>query len=394
MEFDILLRGGTVVDGTGGAARRADVGIDGERIATVGDLSGSSAAAEIDTTGRIIAPGFIDVHTHSDLTVLVNGRAESKIRQGVTTEITGNCSFSPYPVQPGHPELLERYELRSALADLNWDWSDLDGYARRVESEGVAVNIAPLVGQASVRIAVMGGGEGKANPEQTAEMQRLVDEALQQGAFGMSVGLTLVPSSFADTEELVALAQPLGRRGRLYVQHSRLWAGWHARTIDEAVDIGRSAGCGVQISHQAIVDSREYGTASKLIGIMEQARADGVDVMYDVYPYLAGGTTMDQLVPTWVQDGGVEAMLRRLDDPATRLRAIADTNLGWFRGLPFDWTKLLLTEVGTPESQRFLGWSVAQVAEEWGLEGAETVIELIRRERNRVGVVMFNRDEE
>jgi N-acyl-D-amino-acid deacylase len=225
-------------------------------------------------------------------------------------------------------------------------------------------------------------------------MRRLVDEALEQGAFGMSVGLTLVPSSFADTEELVALSEPLGRRGRLYVQHSRLWAGWHARTIEEAVDIGRAAGCGVQISHQAIVDSREYGTASKLIGIMERARSDGVDVMYDVYPYLAGGTTMDQLVPTWVQDGGVEAMLRRLEDPELRLRAITDTNRGWFRGLPFDWTKLLLTEVGMPESMRYLGWSVAQVAEEWGLEGAETVIELIRRERNRVGVVMFNRDEE
>src|SRR5712691_9719075 len=261
MPLDVLVRGGTVVDGTGGHARRADVGIEGERIVAVGDLSMATASAEVDAAGRVVCPGFIDVHTHSDLTVLVNGRAESKIRQGVTTEVTGNCSFSPYPVRPGRPELVERYELRTALAGIDWDWTDLDGYARRVEAEGVALNIAPLVGQASVRIAAMGAGEGRASPEQLADMQYLVDEALEQGAFGMSVGLTLVPSSFADTDELKALAEPLGRRGRLYVQHSRLWAGWHERTIDEAVEIGRAAGCGVQISHQAIVDSREYGTA-------------------------------------------------------------------------------------------------------------------------------------
>jgi len=394
MEFDVIVHRGSVLDGTGAPARVADVGVTGERIAAIGDLSGSSAATEIDADGRIVAPGFIDVHTHSDLTVLVNGRAESKIRQGVTTEITGNCSFSPYPVRPGRPELVERYELRTALAGIDWDWSDLDGYARRVESSGTSVNIAPLVGQASVRIAVIGGGDGQPTPDQLVEMQRLVDQALEQGAFGMSVGLTLVPSGFADTNELIALAEPLGRYGRLYVQHSRLWAGWHAKTIEEAVQIGRAVGCGVQISHQAIVDSREYGTASNLIGIMERARTDGVDVMYDVYPYLAGGTTMDQLVPTWVQDGGVEAMLARLEDSEMRRRAITDTNLGWFRGLPFDWTKLFMTEVGTPESTRYLGWSVAQVAEEWGLSGAETVIELIRRERNHVGVVMFNRDED
>ena len=394
MEFDMLLRGGTVVDGTGRAGFRADVGLSGDRIAAVGDLGGSSAREEIDAVDRVLAPGFIDVHTHSDLTVLVNGRAESKVHQGVTTEVTGNCSFSPYPVRPGRPELVERYELRTALAGIEWDWSDLDGYVQRVERQGIALNIAPLVGQASVRIAAMGGGEGRPSPDQLRDMQRLVEVALQQGAFGMSVGLTLVPSGFADTDELIALAEPLGRFGRLYVQHSRLWAGWHARTIEEAVQIGRAAHCGVQISHQAIVDSREYGTASSLIEIMERARADGIDIMYDVYPYLAGGTTMDQLVPTWVQDGGVEVMLRRLEDLEMRKRAIADTNKGWFRGLPFDWTKLFLTEVGTPESTRYLGWTLAQLAEEWGMHGAETVIELIRREQNRVGVVMFNRDED
>jgi len=394
MQFDIIVRGGTIVDGTGAPAVRGDVAITAERIAAVGDLQASSAATDIDASGRVVAPGFIDVHTHTDLTVLVNGRAESKIRQGVTTEVIGNCSFSPYPVKPGRPELLERYELRTALAGIDWDWSDLDGYARRVEAAGTAVNIAPLVGQGSVRIAVMGSGEGRPTSEQLAEMQRLVDEALEQGAFGMSVGLTLVPSGFADTDELIALSRPLGRRGRLYVQHSRLWAGWHARTIHEAVAIGRTAGCGVQMSHQAIVDSREHGTADKQIDIMERARADGVDVMYDVYPYVAAGTVMDQLVPTWVQDGGVEAMLARLDDPDTRRRAIEDTNKGWFRGLSFDWTKLFLTEVGSDDSVRYLGWSVAQVAADWGMSGAETVIELIRRERNRVGVVMFNRNED
>jgi len=167
------------------------------------------------------------------------------------SERTGNCSFSPYPVRPGRPAVVERYELRTALAGIEWGWSDLDGYARLVESAGTSVNIAPLVGQASVRIAVIGAGDEQPTPEQLLEMQRLVDQALEQGAFGMSVGLTLVPSGFAGTEELIALVEPLGRHGRLYVQHSRLWAGWHAKTIEEAVQIGRAAGCGVQISHHA-----------------------------------------------------------------------------------------------------------------------------------------------
>jgi N-acyl-D-amino-acid deacylase len=217
---------------------------------------------------------------------------------------------------------------------------------------------------------------------------------MEQGAFGMSVGLTLVPSSFADTDELVALASVVGRYSGLYVQHSRLWAGFHRKTIDEALEIGRRAPCAVQISHQAIVDSREWGTADALAGMMEHARTEGVDVMYDAYPYTAGGTGLDQLIPTWIQEGGVEAMLARLDDPPTFRKAVESTaREGWFRGLPFDWTKLLITEVGNEEGKRYLGASLQQVADQWGVDGAEVCIELIRRERNRVGVVMFNRDE-
>jgi N-acyl-D-amino-acid deacylase len=395
MPFDLILRGADVIDGTGAAAWRADVGLQGERIAAVGDLAHAEAAHSLDVRGRAVCPGFIDVHTHSDLTLFVNGRAESKIRQGVTTEVTGNCSFSPYPVRPGRPELLERYELRTALDSVDWNWTDLDGYARSLEAHRLSVNVAPLVGNAALRIAVMGAVERKATADELREMQGLLEESMQQGGFGMSVGLTLVPSSFADTDELVALSSVVGRYGGLYVQHSRLWAGFHRQTIDEALEIGRRASCAVQISHQAIVDSREWGTAAALVDMMAAARSDGVDVMYDVYPYTAGGTGLDQLVPTWLQEGGVEAMLARLDDPATFRQAVeATAHDGWFRGLPFDWTKLLITEVGNEDSKQYLGASLQQLADDWHVDGAEVCIELIRRERNRVGVVMFNRDEQ
>jgi N-acyl-D-aspartate/D-glutamate deacylase len=394
MALDLILRGGDVVDGTGSPRRKADVGVQGDRIVSIGDLSATDARLVLDVSGRVVTPGFIDAHTHSDLTLFVDGRAESKIRQGVTTEVTGNCSFSPYPVRPGQPDLLEHYELRAALDGVEWTWTDLDGYARRLEESRISVNIAPLVGNAALRIAVMGSVQRKPTPDELHEMVRLLDIAMEQGAFGMSVGLTLVPSSFADTNELVALASVVGRYNGLYVQHSRLWAGLHRKTIDEAIEIGRRAWCAVQISHQAIVDSREWGTADALAKMMEGARAEGVDVMYDAYPYTAAGTGLDQLVPTWIQDGGVEAMLARLDDPATFRKAVeSTTNDGWFRGLPFDWTRLLITEVGTEGSKRYLGASLQQVADEWGIDGAEVCIELIRRERNRVGVVMFNRDE-
>ncbi|MBI3979268.1 MAG: D-aminoacylase [Chloroflexi bacterium] len=393
MALDLIIRGGTVVDGTGRPGFPADVGVDGRQIAAAGNLSAATAAQTVDADGMVVCPGFIDVHTHSDLTLLVNGRAESKIRQGVTTEVTGNCSYSPYPLRPERPEMLERYELLNALRGVGVDWTDLDGYALRMGAAGIAVNIAPLVGHSAIRIAVMGAGEGAPTAEQLAEMEQLTAEAMEQGAFGFSVGLTLVPSTFATTDELVALSRVAGRYGRPYVQHSRVWADCHEKTIHEAIQVGREAGCGVQISHQAIIDSRHYGEAPQQIAIMEHARDEGVDIMYDVYPYVAAGTILFQLLPLWVQDGGIQAMLRRLDDPAVRRRAVEDTKKGWFGGLPFDWTKLLLTEVGREESLSYLGWSIQQVADDWQMEPTAAAIELIVRERNRVGVVMFNRDE-
>jgi N-acyl-D-amino-acid deacylase len=394
MSLDLIIRGGTVIDGTGRSGVVADVGVEGDRIVAVGDLAAATAPQEHQAAGLVVCPGFIDTHTHSDLTLLVDGRAESKIRQGVTTEVTGNCSFSPYPIRPGHTEILKRFDMQEALQTIECDWTDLDGYARRLEAAGIALNVAPLVGNAALRIAVLGEDEGEATPDQIREMQRLTDQAMEQGAFGLSVGLTLVPSCYATTNELIELSRIAARYGRMYIQHSRIWAGWHETTIHEAVEIGRAAGCGVQISHQAIIDSRQFGAAPALVAIMEEARATGVDIMYDAYPYIAAGSHLDQLLPTWVQQGGVATMLARLDDPATRQRAIADTRAGWFGGLPFDWSKLFITEVGREESKRYLGWSFQQVADDWGVEGAEVAIDLIRSERNNVGIVMFNRDED
>lgn len=393
MTFDVILRGGLIIDGTGGEGRPGDIGIQGQRIAAIGDLSKAEAADVLDVAGTVVCPGFIDVHTHSDLTLLVDGRAESKVHQGVTTEIIGNCSYSPYPLRPERPEMLRRFDFQSAIRNLECDWTDLEGYARRVEERGVAVNVVPLVGHAAVRIAVMGEEERAPTADELKAMQRLTAEMLEQGAFGLSVGLTLVPSCFAETDELIALAKVVASYDRYYTAHSRVWAGWHRKAIEEDIAVGRASGCRVQVSHLAIIDNRHYGEADQLVQLIEDARKEGVDIFYDVYPYTAAGTLFDQFFPVWVQEGGVERMLARLGDREVRRRLVKELRAGWFGGIPFEWDKIVITEIGSEDGQQYLGWSLQQVADALGMEPEEAAIELVLRERNVVGVVAFNQCE-
>ena len=391
MAFDILITDGMVIDGTGALRRETDVGINGDRITALGNLSAAEAGRVIDAKGLIVAPGFIDMHSHSDRSLLDDPGGESKVHQGVTTEVVGNCGFSPFPVGPAGPEPLNRTDA----SNVEWTWSDLDGWATTLETRGVSINVAPQVGHSALREAALLSEDRQATPDEFATMRRLAAESVEQGAFSFSTGLTVAPSMYGDTNEVAAIAEAISPyEGAFYVTHARLWAGKHMTAIEEAMEIGRRAGVPVQYSHMAIIDSRAYGEGEQMVGIIEEARAQGLDTTYDVYPYTAAGSHLAQLVPWWLQDGGVPAMLKRLRDPIQRERAKTDMREnGHFGGLLWEFDTIVISEVKTEKNEQFVGKNIQEIANAKGEDPIETYLALIDEEDSKVGAVFHNRVE-
>jgi N-acyl-D-aspartate/D-glutamate deacylase len=393
--LDIIIRGGTVVDGTGAPAVRADVGIRGKEIAVIGDLAGAEAAESLDAGGLHVSPGFIDMHAHSDLSLMEDPHGQSKIRQGVTTEVVGQCGFTPYPFTElfPRPPASEMDTAFTARID-DFDWKDLAGYAARIARKGSSINICELIGHASVRAAVMGYDDRPPTPAELEAMRRLVAQGMEQGAFGFSTGLTLVPSAYAEIDEVVELAKVAARYDGFYDTHGRFWSGWHFKAAEEAIEVGRRAGLPVEIAHIALIDPRQQGKAAELAGILERANAEGIDVTYDVYPYVASGSMLSQFLPGWVQEGGVPAMMARLRDPQTRQKVLRELDGGWFRGIPWAWDTIFVAAPGSKGDRAWTGKHVQQMAEAWGVEPKEAFLRLLDISEDGVFAVCFNRTEE
>jgi N-acyl-D-aspartate/D-glutamate deacylase len=388
MKFDTIIRGGTVINGDGSPGGRADIGISDGRITAIADLAdaGHNAPTVIEADSRIVCPGFIDIHTHSDLTLIDHPGGESKAYQGVTTEVIGNCGFSWFPtgdnVRAGRGLAGER------------NWSDLAGYTKTVQLQGVSINIAPLIGHSALRRATGALDDCPPTADQLADMQALLKTGMEQGAFGMSTGLTLPPSSYADTDEIVSLASVMSPYNHaFYATHARVWAGWHIKAIEEAVEIGRRALVPVQFSHIAIIDSREYGNGDQLVAVIDAARAGGDDVTCDMYPYTASSSGFSQLLPGWVQEGGVAALLKRLRDPVTRKKVHEDTSKGWFGGLPWSFEPHVVATVASEKNRGLVGKTLAEIAEMRNVDGIEAMLMLIDEEDNDVAEIMHNRVE-
>ncbi len=397
-DTDFLVRGGTVYDGSGAPPRRADVRVDAGRITAIGDGLQAPGHRVVEAGGLVVAPGFIDIHTHSDVSLLQDGRGQSKVTQGVTTEVTGNCGFSPFPINPAHMQLHQ--DLLAGIGDdaLALTWTDVEGYRREAEARGIALNIAPLVGHGALRIAAMGVEPAAASPAQMQAMQALLETMLDQGAFGMTTGLTYVPSRYAPTSELVSLCETLARRGRLYASHARdkgLDGDDHRYgPLNEALHLGRTTGVKVQYSHAAINTPSEWGTAGLWTERFEAAVASGVDAGFDVYPYDASSSALTQYLPAWVQEGGVAAMRERLMDEATMDRAEADLAQGWSaHRIPWLWDRVVLARTDGVLGARE-GQSLQAAAAVAGKTPARHTLELCREGGNRIMVVLFYRTEE
>ena len=318
---DLLIRGGQVIDGNGTPARRADVAIKNGRITAVGDCADREAQREIDASGRIVAPGFIDIHTHSDFTLPLNPLAESKIRQGVTTEVVGNCGYSTAPVLPGKAEALQDY-LRAGAPWLEYEprtfTEYLDGFP------ATSVNTVMQVGHATLRLMAMGLEARDPTAGELSHMQQLLAEGLEAGALGMSTGLFTAPGNYAKSEELLALAAVLRQHGATYASHIRDEANHVFEAVREAIGIGESAGVRVQIAHLKLSGTDNWGDVPSLLSLISEARERGIDLFCDQYPYTVGTNPLRNLLPVWVQEGGVDPMLQRLRDGEVRERIRGD----------------------------------------------------------------------
>jgi N-acyl-D-amino-acid deacylase len=390
--YEWLIAGGEVVDGTGAGPRPAGVAIRDGRVAAVGDLRGASARRTLDASGLYVCPGFIDMHSHADLTLLADPRAESKVRQGVTLDIAGNCGTSAAPIGGAS---LEAVRSRLARWGLEPRWRSMGEYLSELGAGGLGLHYACFVGHGALRATVMGNDMRPPTAAELARMKALLAESLEAGALGLSTGLIYPPGSYADREELVELCRVVASHDGLYSTHMRDEGMGVLGAIDEAIDVGRRSGARVQISHLKIAARPLWGSADRALARIEAARAEGLDVWADQYPYTASSTTLGVFVPQWAQEGGRRAMLRRLAEPASRARIcreIAEWRAG--RGLADPeqgWESVAIANA--PATREWEGRNLREIARELGVSGAEAVAELLLRNDGDVQVVIWSMDE-
>lgn len=388
-EFDIVIRNGTVIDGLGDQTLKADVGIIGERIQAIGKLGAAQARSIIDAAGKAVTPGFIDIHAHTDATeLLVNPKGESKIRQGVTLEVSGNCGGSSFPFQK---EASEEDKSRQKKYGLERDWVDLAGFLARVRKTGLAFNYITLVGQGTIRSYVMNDDNRRPTAAELELMQKLVAEAMEQGAFGISSGLEYTPSGFASTEEVVELCRVAAKYGGFYSTHVRSEDRFVIEAVAEAIYIAEKAGLPLQISHFKSSGTFNWWKMPKLFDLVEAAAKRGTAVTADRYPYTAYNTGLSINFPQSALAGGNEALVKRLQDPAERARLREEVMLK-LDGSP--WETILLTNLDQEENKRFIGKTIQQAADELGQDPYEFACDLLIKEKGDVDIVGFGMSEE
>jgi N-acyl-D-amino-acid deacylase len=323
--LDILIQNAEIVDGTNTPRYKGNVAVEGGRIADIGSLKDAAAKTVINATDRVVVPGFIDMHSHADLSLLVEPEAESLVHQGITTVVTGHCGMSPAPLTREHREDTLRTLSMLIPPEVSMPWDEMSSFGSfldYLEQMRISVNVVPLVGQGMIRAAVLGYRTDPPTKDQMEQMQRLVHEAMDCGAFGVSTGLIYPPGSFTSTGELIEVVRPVGERNGLYFSHVRGEAETLIEAIGEAIEIGRRAGAAVQVSHFKAAGRDNWDKATAALELIDQARSEGLDVTADMYPYTAGATYLAALLPKWALEGGTPGLLRRLDLPEERTRIV------------------------------------------------------------------------
>jgi N-acyl-D-amino-acid deacylase len=379
---DLVITGGTLVDGTGAAPVRADVAVDDGRVQAVGAPGTLAGRTTLAADGHVVCPGFIDLHSHADFSVAGHPGADTAVAQGVTTLLTGNCGWSPFPVTD-----LARLQAASAFLDpeLDWSWTDLAGYADAVDATRPAVNLALQVGHSALRLAVLGGAERAPDAGELDQMAALLALAAEQGAYGFSTGLIYAPGAFARADEVTALARVAARHGLLYSTHIRDEAYQVLAAVTEAIEAARASGARLEISHLKAMGRENHGSVAEALQLVDAARAGGVDVACDVYPYTASSTTLSSRLPTWALDGGVDALLDRLADAAVREKIAAE--LRQRMGRDVDPEGVVIADLPPGPFSPARGTSIAALGRELGVDPAEAALQLLAGHRGAVAVV-------
>ena len=367
--FDLILKGGWVIDGSGGPPFRADVALIETMIADVGRLDGAEATKTIDVEGRYVVPGFIDAHVHGDLMLLADPIHLPALRQGVTTYLIGQDGSSFAPASPATLDYMRRYTagFNGNPTGLSYDWRTIDEYLACFDRH-VAINVAYLIPNGNVRMEVMGLDPRPALRRRARAMQKLVREGMNAGAIGLSTGLDYIPSRYADAAEIAALCEPIVADNGVYVTHMRGYGPQAPVGMREVFEIARQTGVPAHISHY-------NGPADLLLPLVDEGRALGLDLTFDTYPYLAGSTILGMVaLPPWVQEGGVDATVKRLDDPAVRARLQSE----WFAGeIPYSLENISIGMVANPDWRWAEGYTVAAAADQAGLVPGEFVCEIL-----------------
>ena len=381
----LLLKNGLLYDGTGAAPFPADVLVDGDRIVSIGPVDAAPRAEILDVAGLAVAPGFIDIHSHSDLQVLENRK--EKTRQGITTEVVGNCGFSPYPCGRHAPLLAAQNE--GILHGITC----FDGVAEYLESvhrHSLLVHTESLIGHGALRTAVLGADANSPQLRKLPELTAELDRALTEGAIGFSTGLMYAPGSEAPFEELEALCRVVARHSKLYTTHMRSYSWELLESIDEQLELARRTGCRLQISHLQAVGRDNWSKQPEALQRIEQARDEGIDVAFDCYPYLAGSTVLTQLLPQSSLASGLDGLMNLLADPTECAALVA-----WLSEETAQaWTDIFVSSLHTEANRSLIGLHLAAVAQAFGTSPEQAVLDLLRTEHGRVNIVAFNQSED
>jgi N-acyl-D-amino-acid deacylase len=395
--FDLVIENGRILDGGGNPWFKGDVGVKDGRIARIGRLGGEAAAERIDAAGLYVSPGFIDIHSHSDAVPLMRRQDTGKLLQGVTTEAVGVCGVTMTPLSPDNVGLLQKYCAPFFTgADLKWDWPAVKDYLARVEAANPIVNIAFFVGHGTIRIAAMGFENREPTAGELETMKRLAVEAVRDGAHGMSSGLVYPPGIFAKPAEIIEICKAIAPLGGIYETHIRNETDEVVEAVREAIDVAEKANIPVQIAHHKTAGVANWGKSAQTLKLISEARDRGLDVTYDVYPYVAASTSLVSVLPPWMHEGGIQKLLGRLEsaENRTRIKKELEEGLpGWQNFYKASgWDKILVSSA--KKNKSYEGKTMLEIAAAKGVEPAEALFELLLEEDGDVLMVLFMMSEE
>jgi N-acyl-D-aspartate/D-glutamate deacylase len=396
--FDIIIAGGTIYDGYNEFPYKADLGIKNGRIVKMGSIEGKNCNEFIKAEGLIVSPGFIDIHTHLDFSLPVHPQADSHLMQGVTTVLVGNCGLSPVPASIETLNELKTYTAFLAEEGFPWGFLSLNEFLEFLEKKGVALNVASLVGHGSIRIAIMGFEDRDPTKKEMEEMKCLVEEAMNDGAFGISTGLPYPPGIFSKIDELIELSKVVAKHGGIYETHLRSEGDGLLEAIEEAIAIGEKANVPVQIGHLKVAGIQNWGKSKEVLDLIERARAKGLDITFDQYPYDAALNTLTSILPPWALEGGIEKAIQRLKIPKVR-EEIKDYIL---KGSPewkenyiktVGWDRIMITRCKTEKNKKLEGKNILEISKDMNKDPFEVAFDLFIEEEGSVTIITFIMDE-